>query len=50
LARSVLAGDLVEAEQLFLGHLDHSQAVVEHRVAAAISRMATAPAMEEELS
>jgi DNA-binding GntR family transcriptional regulator len=48
IARSVLAGDLVEAEQRFLGHLDHSQAVVEQRVAAAITRMATAPDMEEE--
>jgi DNA-binding GntR family transcriptional regulator len=48
IARSVLAGDLVEAEQRFLGHLDHSQAVVEQRVAAAIARMATAPDMEDE--
>jgi DNA-binding GntR family transcriptional regulator len=48
IVRSVLAGDLVEAEQRFLGHLDHSQAVVELRVAAAIARMATAPDMEEE--
>jgi DNA-binding GntR family transcriptional regulator len=48
IARSVLAGDLVEAEQRFLGHLDHSQAVVEQRVAAAIARMATAPDMEED--
>jgi DNA-binding GntR family transcriptional regulator len=50
IARSVLAGDLVEAEQRFLGHLDHSQAVVEQRVAAAIARMATAPDMEEDLT
>jgi len=48
IARSVLAGDLVEAEQRFLGHLDHSQAVVEQRVAGAIHRMATAPDMEED--
>jgi DNA-binding GntR family transcriptional regulator len=48
IARSVLAGDLIEAEQRFLGHLDHSQAVVEQRVAAAIARMATAPDMEED--
>lgn len=37
---AVLAGDLVEAERQFLGHLDHSQAVVEQRVLTAIGRMA----------
>jgi DNA-binding GntR family transcriptional regulator len=48
IARAVLAGDLVEAERQFLGHLDHSQAVVQQRVAAAIARMATAPDMGDE--
>jgi DNA-binding GntR family transcriptional regulator len=48
LARSVLAGDHLEAERLFVAHLDDSQAVVERRVSAAITRMATAPDMEEE--
>lgn len=43
IARSVLAGDLLEAERRFLAHLDHSQSVVEQRVLTAIARMATAP-------
>jgi DNA-binding GntR family transcriptional regulator len=47
IARAVLAGDLVDAERRFLGHLDLSQAVVERRVAAAITRMAR-PADPEE--
>jgi DNA-binding GntR family transcriptional regulator len=47
IARAVLAGDLVDAERRFLGHLDLSQAVVEQRVAAAITRMAR-PADPEE--
>lgn len=42
IARAVLAGDLVGAERLFLAHVDDSQAVVEQRVARAITRMATA--------
>jgi DNA-binding GntR family transcriptional regulator len=49
IARAVLAGDLLDAERQFLGHLDHSQAVVEQRVVAAIARMATAPDMEDDL-
>jgi DNA-binding GntR family transcriptional regulator len=48
IAAAVLAGDLIVVEQQFLGHLDHSQAVVEQRVAAAIARMASAPDVEED--
>lgn len=47
IARAVLERDLVTAEQRFLAHLDHSQAVVEQRVSAAITRMATAPEMDD---
>jgi len=32
----------------FIAHLDMSQAVVEQRVATAITRMATAPDLEDE--
>lgn len=42
IVRAVAAGDLTEAERLFVAHLDLSQAVVEQRVSAAITRMATA--------
>lgn len=48
ICEAVQVGDLVRAEQAFLGHLDHSQAVVEHRVVAAIARMASAPDPEED--
>jgi DNA-binding GntR family transcriptional regulator len=48
IVKAVLAGDHVAATEAFLGHLDHSQAVVEQRVAAAIARMAGAPDMEED--
>ena len=48
LAHAVLDGALAEAERLFIAHLDDSQAVVERRVSAAITRMATAPDMEDE--
>ena len=47
IARAVLDGALVEAEQQVLGHLDHSQAVVEQRVLMAIARMATAPQLPD---
>jgi DNA-binding GntR family transcriptional regulator len=46
IARSVLDGELLTAEQRFSDHLDHSQTVVERRVNVAIARMAVAPAME----
>jgi DNA-binding GntR family transcriptional regulator len=48
IARALLAGDLVGAERLLLGHVDDSQAVVEQRVSDAITRMATAPEMGED--
>jgi DNA-binding GntR family transcriptional regulator len=48
IARAVLEGDLAEAERRFVGHLDHSQAVVERRVASAIVRMARTPDPEED--
>ena len=48
IADAVLAQDLGTAEARFLGHLDHSQAVVEHRVVAAIARMASASDVEED--
>jgi DNA-binding GntR family transcriptional regulator len=48
LAEAVHAGSLSDAERIFIAHLDVSQAVVEHRVAAAITRMATAPDLEDE--
>jgi DNA-binding GntR family transcriptional regulator len=48
LAAAVLTGALGDAERLFVAHLDLSQAVVEQRVAAAITRMATAPDLEEQ--
>jgi DNA-binding GntR family transcriptional regulator len=48
IARALLAGDVISAERLLLGHVDDSQAVVEHRVAGAISRMASAPELEGE--
>jgi DNA-binding GntR family transcriptional regulator len=47
IAQAVLDDDLDAAEQHFLSHLDHSQSVVEQRVAAAIARMASAPEMED---
>jgi DNA-binding GntR family transcriptional regulator len=50
LAHAVLAGSLADAERIFVAHLDMSQAVVEQRVAAAITRMATAPDLEDEES
>ena len=48
LAAAVVAGVPADAEQIFIAHLDVSQAVVEQRVAAAITRMATAPDLEDE--
>ena len=48
LAHAVLDGAITEAERLFIAHLDDSQAVVERRVSAAITRMATAPEMEDD--
>lgn len=48
IGRAVGAGDLLAAERHFLAHLDHSQAVVEQRVASAITRMAAAPDVEED--
>jgi DNA-binding GntR family transcriptional regulator len=45
IARAVLHGDVVTAENRFLTHIEFSQSVVEERVAAAIARMATAPDM-----
>lgn len=47
IARALLAGDLVSAERLLLGHVDGSQTVVEQRVSGAIHRMATAPDLGE---
>jgi DNA-binding GntR family transcriptional regulator len=48
LATAVATGSPVDAERIFVAHLDVSQAVVEQRVAAAITRMATAPDLEDE--
>jgi DNA-binding GntR family transcriptional regulator len=48
IVHAVLEGDLVDAERRFLGHLDQSQAVVERRVASAITRMARAPEPKED--
>jgi DNA-binding GntR family transcriptional regulator len=50
LAAAVLAGQVGDAERIFIAHLDVSQTVVEQRVAAAITRMATAPDFDEELT
>lgn len=49
LGQAVLRGAVDDASQLFIAHLDVSQAVVEHRVASAIARMATVPEWKDDL-